>query len=55
MALWPLSRASAAFLLAVVSVSILAWTYRTHLTGMPARARTAVLVVIAACVLITPQ
>lgn len=55
MALWPLSRASAAFLLAVVSVSILAWTYRTHLTGMPARARTAALLVIAACVLITPQ
>ena len=55
MARWPLSRASAAFLLAVVSVGVLAWTYRAQLTGMRASVRTAVLLVIAACVLITPQ
>ena len=54
MARWPLSRASAAFLLAVVSVGVMAWTYRAHLTGMRASVRTAVLLVIAACVLITP-
>ncbi len=55
MAMWPLSRATGAALLAVVSVGVMAWTYRAHLTGMPARARTAALLVIAACVLITPR
>jgi hypothetical protein len=55
MARWPLSRATGAALLAVVSVGVMAWTYRAHLTGMPARARTAALLVIAACVLITPR
>lgn len=53
MAMWPLSRASAAFLLAGVSVGVMAWAYRAPLTGVPACARAAALLVIAASVLIT--
>lgn len=52
---WPLTRPSASLLLAVVSVSVIAWAYRAHLTGMPASVRTAVLFVIAALVLVTPR
>lgn len=52
---WPLTHASASLLLAVVSVSMIAWAYRAHLTGMRAGVRTAVLFVIAALVLVTPR
>jgi len=55
MAMWPLSRVSGAVLLAAVGVGVMAWTYRAHFTGTPARARTAALLVIAACVLVTPR
>ncbi len=52
---WRLTRASASLLLAVVSVSVIAWGYRAHLTGTPASVRTAVLCVIAALVLVAPR
>jgi hypothetical protein len=51
----PFTRTLASYLLAAVSVSAIAWAYRAHLTGIRAEVRTAMLVVIAALVLVTPR